>query len=79
MNGFSKNYIISRYATIRKGRIACTDGIFDFPNEDDGAKFLKGIYKDLKIDYPKFYKMDRLCKLAFIKIKTYLKSTSLKK
>jgi len=66
MNGFSNNYIISRFAIIRKGRVECNEGVFDFPDEDDGAKFLKSIYKQLKIDYPKFYKMDRLCKLAFL-------------
>ena len=30
------------------------------------AKFIKGAYKHLGLKYPKFHKMDRLCKLAFI-------------
>lgn len=66
MNGFSNKYKISKYAIIRKGRLITDAGQFEFPDVDDDAKFLKNIYKQLKIDYPKFYKMDRLCKLAFL-------------
>ncbi len=38
----------------------------EFSEADDDGKFLKSIYKQLEIDYPKFYKMDRLSKLAFL-------------
>lgn len=77
MNGFDKNYIISKFSIIRNGRISTDAGQFDFPNVDDDAKFLKGIYKELKIDYPKFYKMDRLCKLAFLTAEYLLKDNNL--
>ena len=30
------------------------------------SEFIKNAYKELKIDYPKFFKMDNLSKLAFI-------------
>jgi 3-oxoacyl-(acyl-carrier-protein) synthase len=30
------------------------------------AKFIKGAYKHFQLNYPKFHKMDRLCKLAFV-------------
>ena len=66
MNGFANNYIISKYSIIRKGRLITDAGQFEFPEMDDDGKFFKNIYKQLKIDYPKFYKMDRLCKLAFL-------------
>lgn len=35
--------------------------------------FIKSAYKNLNIDYPKFYKMDDLCKLAFITFEYLLK------
>ncbi len=57
---------ISRFTIIRKGKLITDTGIFEFPSMDDDAKFFKNIYKELEIDYPKFYKMDRLCKLAFL-------------
>ena len=30
------------------------------------AKFIKAAYKEYELSYPKFHKMDRLCKLAFV-------------
>ena len=60
------NYLVSKYSIIRKGRLITDAGQFEFPRMDDDGKFFKNIYKQLKIDYPKFYKMDRLCKLAFL-------------
>lgn len=79
MNEINTNYIISKFSIIRNGRIATDEGPFDFPVVADDAKFLKGIYKELKIDYPKFYKMDRLCKLAFLTAEYLFKdNTSLK-
>ncbi len=35
-------------------------------NDEQGSDWLKQLYKKLAIDYPKFYKMDALSKLAFI-------------
>lgn len=66
MNEVVKTYIISKFSIIQKGRIITDDGPIDFPEMDDDGKYFKEIYKSLKIDYPKFYKMDRLCKLAFL-------------
>lgn len=36
-----------------------------FSHKANGSELLKELYKD-KIDYPKFYKMDALCKLGFV-------------
>lgn len=60
------DFIISKYSLIRKGGIITDSGLFEFSGVEDDGKFFKNIYKHLKIDYPKFYKMDRLCKLAFL-------------
>lgn len=38
----------------------------------DFAKFIKSAYSHLNLDYPKFHKMDRLCKLAFVAACTLL-------
>ncbi len=45
-----------------------TDGILTFATQADEAfsTFIKSVYKDLGIDYGKFYKMDLLSKLGFI-------------
>lgn len=77
MNEFNAKYIISKFSIIRNGKIISDERQFDFPKVDDDAKFLKGIYKELKIDYPKFYKMDRLCKLAFLTAEYLFKDTNL--
>lgn len=77
MDGLNTNYIVSKFSIIRNGRIVTDEGQFDFPDVVGDVKFLKGIYKDLNIDYPKFYKMDRLCKLAFLTAEYLFKDTKL--
>lgn len=42
------------------------------------AKFIKGAYKEFELKYPKFHKMDRLCKLAFVTANLLLKEDQLK-
>ena len=47
--------------------IALHNGSAFFKKEDaDELTFLKELYRKLECDYPKFFKMDNLCKLAFI-------------
>ncbi|MCB0519808.1 MAG: hypothetical protein KDD27_12750 [Saprospiraceae bacterium] len=50
--------------------------IFEDEQADTGT-FLLNAYKQLAIDYPKFYKMDNLCKLAFLAAESLLDGTSL--
>jgi 3-oxoacyl-(acyl-carrier-protein) synthase len=40
--------------------------VFEMPADTVFQEFIKSAYKNLDINYPKFYKMDDLCKLAFI-------------
>jgi hypothetical protein len=66
MDKVSNNYIISKFAIINKEGIITDSGLEKIFYPDDDGKYFKAIYKSLNIDYPKFYKMDRLCKLAFL-------------
>jgi hypothetical protein len=50
----------------------------DFSEEGkDFDKFSKNIYKHFKLDYPKFYKMDNLCKLGFLASELLLRKTNI--
>ena len=70
-------YIISDYSIIGKGFVKTSRERFDFPYEENDGRFFKNIYKQLEINYPKFYKMDRLSKLAFLTAEYLLKDKSL--
>ena len=58
--------VISSYCIIRKGIVITQDKRFEFPGFTNDGKFLKEIFKHLESSYAKFYKMDRLSKLAFL-------------
>ena len=66
MSGFDEKYVISKFSIIRKSGVFTDEGQFEFPAFDDDGKSFKHLYKQLGIDYPKFYKMNRLCKLVFL-------------
>lgn len=58
--------VIKRYASIR-GSKAWLEGNIVFASEEtDPSVFLRSLYRDRKISYPKFFKMDNLCKLGFL-------------
>ncbi|HPE77572.1 MAG TPA: hypothetical protein P5210_13820 [Draconibacterium sp.] len=57
---------IINYCSIQKGEIANANGIIYSFEDSKLNSFLKSYYKQKKILYPKFYKMDAQCKLAFI-------------
>jgi hypothetical protein len=40
--------------------------VFEQAADSDFAAFAKAAFKNLNLAYPKFYKMDRLCKLGFL-------------
>lgn len=66
-NIIRNNYVISP----NQEKVRSEEDV-DFP------EFIKALYQRYKIDYPKFYKMDNLCKLAFISSEILLKETGLK-
>ncbi len=43
----------------------------------DFKTFSRELYKSFDCDYPKFYKMDNLCKLAFLGVELLLKDTQI--
>lgn len=53
------------------GKVIYENKMLPFP------KFIKGAYKELGLSYPKFHKMDRLCKLAFVTANALLKEDQL--
>lgn len=73
----NKNYI-SSFCSINNGKVSI-NGILDFSNTENSNNldFLKTIYKHYNINYPKFYKMDGLCKLAFLTSELLIKSSQL--
>ncbi len=58
---------ISSYSFIKKGKIQSTS-LSDFEPEEANcfASFAKQAYRNYKIKYPKFFKMDPLSKLGFL-------------
>lgn len=63
------NKIITSYCSIRNNEIFL-NGKIDFLGGKDISLevFLNQIYKEKKIVYPKFFKMDNLCKIAFLTV-----------
>ena len=61
------NIRISQYCRIRDNVINLNDStVFSSDKTDSVLSFIKSAYKNMNINYPKFYKMDNLSKLAFI-------------
>jgi len=73
------NFVITSYCIIEKLLIRTQDQRMEFESYDDDGKFLKQIYKQWNKPYVKFYKMDRLCKLAYLNAEILLEKIDLKK
>lgn len=66
-------YYITSYCHIKKGSIALNGtSLFENPMHDFPS-FIKSAYKHFDTDYSKFFKMDNLCKLAFMAAEVLLK------
>ncbi len=57
---------ILKYCSVSGAEITEDSKLVFKSNEKDLKAFLKDFYKSEKLEYPKFYKMDAQCKLAFI-------------
>ncbi|UGU15789.1 3-oxoacyl-ACP synthase [Sinomicrobium kalidii] len=62
----NNNFHIKSFCTIRRGTITLDNTAVYNTDEPDFSTFIKSAYKSLSINYPKFFKMDRLSKLAFM-------------
>jgi hypothetical protein len=56
---------ILKYCSVSDAEISDGSKIIFKSNDKDLKPFLKEFYKSEKLEYPKFYKMDAQCKLAF--------------
>ncbi|VAW12987.1 3-oxoacyl-[acyl-carrier protein] reductase [hydrothermal vent metagenome] len=68
-----KNSYIKSYCHIEENTVSL-NGKPIYENEDDDfSVFIKSAYNALEVDYPKFFKMDGLSKLAFLAADVLLK------
>ena len=59
------------------GELLYNEGNEQEAQTENFPTFIKNAYKFLKTDYPKFFKMDNLSKLAFLAADVLLKSENL--
>lgn len=59
-------YYISSYCRIKNQTIEVNGNTISFGENITAANFLMESYKQLGLNYPKFHKMDAMCKLGFI-------------
>jgi len=72
-----KNYSITSSVVLREGIAILNGKEFLHTPGTDVSSFCKELYRTLKTDYSKFFKMDNLCKLAFISAELLLKDHSI--
>jgi hypothetical protein len=54
------------------------NGIIEHVSEEESfGKFIRSVYRHYNIDYSKFFKMDNLCKLAFLSAEILLRGTDI--
>jgi hypothetical protein len=69
--------IISRYCSVIFNEIRINGSVVVSHESPESAEFLKAAYRSINIQYPKFFKMDPLCKLAFLSAEVLLKDAEL--
>lgn len=65
---------IINHCTLSNGEISDAQSSLFASDELELKSFLKAFYKSKKMSYPKFYKMDAQCKLAFIATEVLLQN-----
>ena len=69
--------LITRHMKLQDRRI-WVNGIVEYASEPGSAdKLFRSVYHHYDIDYPKFFKMDNLCKLAFLSTEILLRGTDI--
>ncbi|MBL7882630.1 MAG: 3-oxoacyl-ACP synthase [Bacteroidia bacterium] len=75
----TKNYI-SAICSIKNGKVFVNNTLdYTFTESNEPIDFFKSVYKHYQLNYPKFYKMDSLSKLAFIASEILLKTQAISK
>lgn len=72
----ARSHYITRYVHI-DGKAIYVDGALLYGGETTGAEFLTEAYKGMGLDYPKFYKMDPLSRLAILATEALLRGRRL--
>lgn len=72
-----KVFHIAAHLTIQNNKIVLNGEELYESNAEDFVFFSKEVYKYLEIDYPKFFKMDNLSKLAFLGAEILLRNQGL--
>jgi len=69
--------VITTYCHIKENKVF-RDGKLLFKDNDDASlkSFLKKVYSELHLKYPKFYKMDEISKLGFLAAEVLLQNVS---
>lgn len=62
----NKSYHISNYCKIRDRRISRNGQLLFTGRDTKPSSFFTEVYRHFNINYPKFHKMDNLCKLGFL-------------
>jgi hypothetical protein len=76
----NKNLFITYCITIKNHQVYGNGNLlFESADNMDFHEFTKSIYKTFEINYPKFYKMDNLSKLAFLSSELIIKKTGFEK
>ena len=71
-----EDYKITSFCSIKDNKVIVDNKVL-YAHEAQGTvkEFTKAIYKSLGIKYPKFYKMDTLCKLGFLATEALLRDS----
>lgn len=70
-----KPFFISDYVLIRKNSLSLNgETLFSDAQETPFKEFSKNLYKQIDLNYPKFYKMDNLSKLTLLATETLFKN-----
>ncbi len=64
---------IKHYLRLNSSKVILDDNVIAENSHALDNDFLKAIYRKYKLDYPKFYKMDTLCKAGFLTAEILLK------
>ena len=67
-------YYISSFCHIKEGKVFLNGKTVFESESDEFPTFIKSVYRNFKIEYSKFFKMDHLSKLAFMAAEILLKT-----
>ncbi len=69
--------LITRYIKVQDHQV-WLNGTVEYVSEVESVgKLIRSVYRDYNIDYPKFFKMDNLSKLAFLSAEILLRGTDI--